>query len=58
LAPIHIALGEKDAALSSLEEAVKQRDPMLMHVNVDPRLDEIREASRFRAVAAEVGAGA
>lgn len=57
LAPIHIALGEKDAALSSLEEAVEQRDPLLMHLNVDPRLDEIREASRFRAVAAGVGLG-
>lgn len=58
LAPIHIALGEKDAALDRLEEAVEHRDPSLIFLNVDPRVDEIRENPRFHKVAAEVGLAA
>lgn len=55
LALIHTALGEFDAALDRLEEAIEQKSPWLTFIKVDPRFDPIREQPRFRDVVATVG---
>jgi len=53
LAAIHAALGERDAAFSSLERAREQRD--LRFLKVDPMLDPIRQDPRYFALLANAG---
>ncbi len=43
----HAGFGERDAALSFVEEAVSRRDPWTMHIAVDPFMDDLRSDSRF-----------
>lgn len=43
----HVGLGERDAALSFLEEAVSRRDPWTAHIAVDPFMDDLRGDARF-----------
>jgi TolB-like protein/DNA-binding winged helix-turn-helix (wHTH) protein len=50
LAVIYAQLGEKDSALSSLEQAFDQRDVHLTEVNVEPAFDGLRSDSRFRSL--------
>jgi tetratricopeptide (TPR) repeat protein len=52
---VHLALGNKDAALSSFARAVGDRDPTVVWVGVDPRLDPIRGDPRFRELLAKIG---
>jgi TolB-like protein/tetratricopeptide (TPR) repeat protein/tRNA A-37 threonylcarbamoyl transferase component Bud32 len=47
---VHLAFGNVDQALSAFENAVDERDPALVWVGVDPRLDGIRSHPRFRAI--------
>lgn len=44
---IHTALGEFDEAFHWLNQAVEQRDHWMMFANVEPRLDPLRDDSRF-----------
>ena len=50
LAQIHARLGEKEQALSVLEQAYTERDSKLSFVKVDPVFDEIRSDARFQQV--------
>jgi TolB-like protein/tetratricopeptide (TPR) repeat protein len=50
LAYAHIALGEQDTALDLLEQAVDDRDPGLLWLAVDPRVDPVRSNPRFAAL--------
>ena len=50
LATIHTALGDIDSALTSLEEAFTIRSHRLTYLQVDPKLDPLREEPRFRAL--------
>lgn len=43
----HVGLGERDAALSFVEEAVSRRDPWTVHIAVDPFMDDLRADPRF-----------
>jgi DNA-binding winged helix-turn-helix (wHTH) protein/tetratricopeptide (TPR) repeat protein len=56
-ATVHVALGERDAALACLERAAEDRDPWLVWVKVDPMLDALRGDSRFGGVLALVFPG-
>jgi tetratricopeptide (TPR) repeat protein len=49
LATIHLGLGETDAALDFLEQAVREKSVWLIHLHmkVDPRLDPLRTDPRF-----------
>ena len=47
---VHLALGNVDQALSAFENAVDERDPALVWIGVDPRLDAIRSHPRFQAI--------
>ncbi len=50
-------LGDVETAMSALEEAFEAREPGLIQMGVDPRLDLIRDDDRFRAMARAVGVG-
>ena len=53
LAVIHIALNEKNAALTYLQKAYQERDWAMMVLAVEPRLDPLRDNPSFRALLAK-----
>lgn len=55
LALIHLALGDKDQALTCLERGVDDHSQTIGYLNVEPALDPIRSEPRFRAVAKRIG---
>jgi TolB-like protein/Tfp pilus assembly protein PilF len=55
LAYVHLALGEQDQALELLERAIRDRQPRLLWLAVDPRVDSIRSNPRFQAIAKRLG---
>ncbi len=52
---VWLGLGERDAALEALEEAVEERDVRLTFLAVEPRWDVLRNDPRFRKVYDRVG---
>jgi TolB-like protein/Flp pilus assembly protein TadD len=48
-------LGERDQAIAWLERACEERDSHLPHLNVDPRLRNLRREPRFKALLERVG---
>jgi tetratricopeptide (TPR) repeat protein len=52
-----LALGDRDGALDLLDQAVSERDPGVLWMKVDPRLDPIRSDPRFAALLARLGFG-
>ena len=55
LALVHLGLGQRDAALDRLEEAVEARDLLLTFLGVEPRWAELAGEPRFIAVLDKVG---
>jgi eukaryotic-like serine/threonine-protein kinase len=55
LAYLHSALGARERAFALLERAVAERDPNILWLNVDPRLDTYRDAPRFQELVRRVG---
>jgi eukaryotic-like serine/threonine-protein kinase len=55
LAFVHLALDEQETALALLEQAVRERQPRLLWLAVDPRVDPIRSHPRFQAIAKQLG---
>lgn len=47
LALAHLGLGDADAAISCIEDALRRFDPWAAYVPVDPMLDELRLHPRF-----------
>jgi tetratricopeptide (TPR) repeat protein len=45
---IHLALGERDAGLQSLERALAEQSVMTGYLRVDPRVDVVRTDPRFK----------
>ena len=52
---LHLSLGQPEEALSALEHAVSQRDPGVLWMAVDPRLDPLRKMPAFTALLHRVG---
>jgi TolB-like protein len=48
LALLNLALGKTDEALSCLEAGYRGREPNMLGLKVDPRLDELRTEPRFQ----------
>lgn len=48
IAAIHVGLGEKDKALSSLQQAFSNREEIITFLKVDPTWDTLRSDSRFQ----------
>jgi len=55
IAALWAALGEKDKAFASLNEAFNQRDVQLVSLKVDPSLDDLRDDPRFSELVTRVG---
>ncbi len=55
IALVHAGMGEKDQALAWLEKAYEERNGWLGFLNVEPRLDSLREEARFTALLSKVG---
>jgi serine/threonine-protein kinase len=55
IAEIELALGDREAALSSLERAVEERSSNLISIRALPLLRPLRDEPRWRAVLARVG---
>ncbi len=55
VAQVELALGEREAALASLERAAAERSPHLCYLAVEPRLDALRGERRFQALLTRVG---
>lgn len=47
IATAHLALGYHDEALTSLEKSVAERDPWLVWLGTEPKLDPVRRDPRF-----------
>jgi serine/threonine protein kinase/Tfp pilus assembly protein PilF len=52
---VHLALGNRSQALTFLEEAVDTRDPDIVFIAVDPRLDPLRSEPRFQQLIQKLG---
>jgi tetratricopeptide (TPR) repeat protein len=55
IAEIYVALGEKEAAFKSLDQAYDERSIDLVLAKVDPRLDPLRDDPRFQELVKKVG---
>jgi len=55
LALVYVGLGEKHRALELLEGAFQERSSWMVHLNVDPRLDSLRDEPRFKDLLRLVG---
>jgi len=54
---VHIALGDKDAALASLERALRDSSQLIGFLNSEPAFDPVRDEPRFRAVSKALNLG-
>jgi tetratricopeptide (TPR) repeat protein len=52
---IHLGLGDTEAAMTWLEQAETERAHQMAFLKVDPRLDPLRDTSRFRALLVRMG---
>jgi serine/threonine protein kinase/tetratricopeptide (TPR) repeat protein len=57
LAIVYMGLGEKDKALESLELAVRERSPGVVHLKVSPLFIDLRSTQRFQKLLTEIGLG-
>jgi len=55
LAIVYMGLGENEKALDSLEQAVKERAPGVVHLKVSPVFNELRSAQRFQKLLTDMG---
>jgi DNA-binding winged helix-turn-helix (wHTH) protein/Flp pilus assembly protein TadD len=55
LALVHIALGDEEQALASLEDGYEKRDADLAVLKVDPRFDNLRGEPRFERLLKRLG---
>ena len=51
LAFVYVALGDRTAAFALLERGVAERDPAMLYLQVEPKLDNVRSDARFQAIA-------
>jgi len=55
LAYVHMALGDTATAIGLLEKAAGERDPDVLWLAVDPRVDSLRSHSRFAQLLVRIG---
>ncbi len=54
---VHLLLGNKDEAFAQLNKSYDIREPTLIRLRVDPRLDALRDDPRFQDLLQRVGLG-
>ena len=50
MAGLLVALGEEDDALDTLEKAFEEHQGSVVWINVEPKLDPLRDEPRFQAL--------
>jgi serine/threonine protein kinase/lipopolysaccharide biosynthesis regulator YciM len=55
LAYLYLALGNTNQAVTHLDRAVRERDPGVLWLAVDPRVDPVRKNPRFEVIIARLG---
>jgi hypothetical protein len=55
LAGIHIGLGENDKAIEYLEKSYREHSHWLVHLHIDPSMDDLRNDPRFQDLLRRVG---
>lgn len=55
LARSFAAMGQKERALATLDDAVRKRDPLLAVIRIDPNFDELRGDTRFQEILRSIG---
>jgi len=55
IATIYVALGEKEKAIESLEEAFREKAPDLQWVKADPVFASLNDEPRFQALMKKIG---
>jgi|GEM_PF-6864291 len=55
LATLYLGLGDKEAALESLESAYRAHDYQMQYLKVDSHFDALRSEARFQALMSKVG---
>jgi tetratricopeptide (TPR) repeat protein len=55
IAMIYVGLGENDRAFEWLERAYRERDGMMTHLKVTPRIDPLRSDPRFEDLMRRIG---
>ena len=55
LAILYVGLGDKEAALDSLERAYREHDSQMRFLKVDPHYDALRSEARFQDLMRRVG---
>lgn len=55
LAIVYMGLGEKEKALESLEYAVSERSPGVVHLKISPVFAELRSTQRFQKLLTDIG---
>lgn len=55
LAIVYTGLGRTEAAIRALDQAFRERDPMLQYLNVEPHFNAIRADPRFQELIRKVG---
>lgn len=55
VAGINAEVGNKNKALQYLEKAFERREGRLVHLQVDPRLDALRDDPRFDELVRRIG---
>jgi TolB-like protein/DNA-binding winged helix-turn-helix (wHTH) protein len=55
IARLQAMLGEQDKTLALLEQALNERDPLLLWIQTDPAFDFLHKDKRYRAVVQKIG---
>ncbi len=55
IAYIRLGFGEKASAIEAFEQALEDRDPSLVWLGVDPRVNSLRDEPRFQAILRKIG---
>ena len=52
---VYMGMGDRERALSSLEQGYRERDQYMIYLNVDPMLDQLHSDVRFQALVRGIG---
>jgi TolB-like protein len=55
LAEAYVGIGDRDNAFAYLRKAYAQREPALLFIGVEPKMDSVRNDPRFAALVDEIG---
>ena len=52
---VHVGLGETDSAFEALEKGVRDRDPLILYLGLDPTWEPLRSDPRYADLMDRIG---